>query len=228
MPNVLNRYNPMCMPAAGYFSKLGIDVWVRRTRAAEASMEASSAPAATVGEASNMPAAQPISGAEAETPDRRRASAVASFHHQQGVQAATHRSTALGPFKVRCFRFGRVFVAMAEDAWPRRRYLLDVALAMNGFETAERRDIVFSWPQPGVSRDAVAAGRAFRAFFSHQTSVAARSLVSGAQVPALLGAQRPAATSGLGEHLYVVPETADAAAKPALWSLLQASRGDDH
>ena len=128
-------------------------------------------------------------------------------------------------FRIRCFRYGRVFVAVGEDAWPRRRFLLGVALALNGFKSAERTDIVFEWPQRGV--DPHASGRAFRAFFRHQTRAGERTLLAGARVPRLLGQEAPAHTAILNDHLYVAPHAPDTAAKRALWRLIQGLQGTD-
>ena len=128
-------------------------------------------------------------------------------------------------FRIRCFRYGRVFVAIGEDAWPRRRFLLGVALALNGFESAERTDIVFEWPQRGV--DPQASGRSFRAFFRHQTRAGERTLLAGTLVPRLLGQEAPAQTAIVNDHLYVAPHAPEAAAKRALWGLIQGLQGTD-
>ena len=90
-------------------------------------------------------------------------------------------------FRIRCFHYGRVFAVIAEDAWPQRRFLVDVAWALNGFKTAERRDLVFDWPQPGATAEG--GDRAFAAFFGHQTRTRdeIRVIVAGARVAELLG-----------------------------------------
>ena len=126
-------------------------------------------------------------------------------------------------FRVRCFRYGRVFAAIAEDAWAQRRFLADVAWALNGFQGSERRDLVFDWPQPGAA--AQGGERAFGAFFGHQTRTQdeIRVVVSGERVAKLLGHQVPDEScylGDLGDLLYVVPTTPDAAAKKALWQLI--------
>ena len=119
---------------------------------------------------------------------------------------------------MRCFHYGRVFVASAEDAWPRRRFLLDTAHAMNGFAVAERKNITFAWPPPGAAADG--AERAFRAFFRHQTQDK-RALIAGARVAKLLGQPaRPNPTLFDG-HIQLPSQAPDAAAKQALWRLLQ-------
>ncbi len=123
-------------------------------------------------------------------------------------------------FRVRCFRYGRVFAAIAEDAWAQRRFLADVAWALNGFQRAERRDLVFDWPQPGAA--AQGGERAFAAFFGHQTRTQddIRVVVSGERVVKLLGHEVPDESCYLGDLLYVVPTVPDAAAKKALWQLI--------
>ena len=110
---------------------------------------------------------------------------------------------------------------MTEDAWPLRRYLLDVAKAMNGFGVAQRKDMVFEWPQPGA--DANGGGRAFRAFAGHQTRNGERVLISGRRVLELLGgtAEQTGQTGMVDGRVYVVPEPPDAEAKKHLWTLLR-------
>ena len=129
------------------------------------------------------------------------------------------------PFRIRCFRYGRVFAAIAEDAWPQRRLLLDVALALNAFQPAERAGVEFRWPLPGPapmqSSTPDAPARAFRAFFGHQSRDAARTLIAGAQVAELLGRPVPAAAGFAGDHLYIPSEKLDTAAKKALWQLIR-------
>ena len=91
-----------------------------------------------------------------------------------------------------------------------RRLLLDVAWALNGFQAAERRDIVFDWPQPG-------------AFFRHQARTVedVRVLISGARVVTLLGQSSPAESCILNGWLYVRPGPLDATAKRSVWRLIQ-------
>ena len=126
-------------------------------------------------------------------------------------------------FRVRCFRYGKVFVALAEDAWPQRRFLLDVALAMNGFEAAQRRDLAFDWPQPGagVGGGPGSAGRSFRAFFGHQTRDGCVTLIAGSRVATLLGHDAPPTTCRLEGHVYVAPDAHAAEDKKALWRLIR-------
>ena len=113
-----------------------------------------------------------------------------------------------------------MFAAIAEDAWPQRRFLVDVAWALNGFESAERRDLVFDWPQPGAA--AQGGDRAFAAFFGHQTRTRdeIRVVVAGARVAKLLGHSAPDKAGYLGDFLYVPPSAPDSAAKKALWQLI--------
>ena len=201
----------MALSRTAYFQRLGIDVWVRcapkpvgaRPPPAPHSRNERSAPAKTVREAARaVPNLRPA-------PPKVVADAPAD---PAPVQA----------FRVQCFRYGRVFAAIDEEAWPRRRFLRGVALALNGFASVEREDIVFEWPQPAV--DPHASGRSFRAFFGHQTRSGERTLLSGARVPALLGKEAPSATCLLDGHLYVQPRTPDAAAKRALWQLIRRLR----
>lgn len=141
--------------------------------------------------------------------------------------AGRSQGTVATPFHIRCFHFGDVFAAVGEDAWPQRRLLLDVALALNGFRTAERQDVLFSWPQPGA--DPNGGDRAFRAFFAHRVPSEGVALISGALVPGLLGSAAPSASGWLENRgddppaLYVAPRTLDAKAKRALWALAKRS-----
>ena len=113
-----------------------------------------------------------------------------------------------------------MFAVIAEDAWPQRRFLVDVAWALNGFKTADRRDLVFDWPQPGAT--AQGGDRAFAAFFGHQTRTRdeIRVIVAGARVAELLGHPVPDVPGYLGDFLYVPPSAPDAATKRALWQLI--------
>ena len=122
---------------------------------------------------------------------------------------------------MRCFRYGRVFAAVAGDAWPRRRLLFDVAWALNGFEPAQRKDLVFDWPQPGAVADGGA--KAFGAFVRHQTRTeqGTRLVIAGAQVAALLGQPAPDASCIVDGRLYVGADALDAAGKRTLWRLIQ-------
>lgn len=124
-------------------------------------------------------------------------------------------------FRVRCFRYGRVFAALSPDAWPMRRLLVDVAWALNGFERAERRDFVFDWPQPGAVADG--GGKAFGAFVRHQTRTreGVRVIVSGTHVATLLGPAAPNDSCILDGRLYVQPDGLDAGGKRRLWRLIQ-------
>ncbi len=124
-------------------------------------------------------------------------------------------------FRVRCFHYGRVFVAMGDDAWPMRRFLVDVAWAMNGFDVAQRSDLIFDWPQPGAVADG--GGKAFTAFFRHQvrTREDVRPLIAGGKVAALLGLPVPNESCIVEDRLYVHPGASDAASKLELWRLVR-------
>lgn len=102
-----------------------------------------------------------------------------------------------------------------------RRLLLDVAWALNGFERARRRDLVFDWPQPGAVADGGA--KAFGAFVRHQTRTreGIRVVVSGNHVAALLGLAAPNESCILDGRLYVRPDALDAAGKRRLWWLIR-------
>ena len=147
----------------------------------------------------------------------------AATKHRAGAPARSQKTPLPAPFHIRCFHFGDVFAAVGEDAWAQRRLLLDVALALNGFRTAERQDVLFSWPQPGA--DPNGGDRAFRAFFAHRVPSEGVALISGALVPSLLGRAAPSASGWLEDRgddppaLYVAPRTLDAKAKRALWTL---------
>ena len=144
----------------------------------------------------------------------------------QAAQAATPKPAhpqdqpaQLESFRIHCFHYGDVFVALTETALPQHRFFLDVALAMNGFRKAERRDLVFDWPQPGVTEGG--GERSFRAFFGHQTRAGGRTLIVGARVAALLGHAAPAAACRLDDHVYVGTQVRSAEQKRKLWQLIR-------
>ena len=180
---------------AAYLRQLGVDVWVPRRRTQDGPPAAAPSP--------------PV--AETAPPKRVEAPAVAQRH---APRAAASAETA---FTIRCFHYGRVFVALAEDAWPWRRFLLDVARAMNGFNVAERQDLVFDWPQPGA--DPSGGGRAFRAFLGHQTRNGERSLMSGQRVLDLVGGMD--AVDEIDGRIYVPPGAPDADTKKRLWDRIR-------
>ena len=207
----------MALSRTAYFQRLGIDVWVRRAPKPVDAGQRAASPAR-----SERPASASVA-VPAPTAARK-----SDFQPAVSPKAPRDRAGAPGEpaasaaFRIQCFRYGRVFVAIDEEAWPRRRFLHGVALALNGFASAEREDIVFAWPQPGV--DAQGGGRSFRAFFGHQTRSGEYTVLSGARVPALLGKEAPSETCLLDGHLYVSPRAADATAKQALWQLIQRRR----
>lgn len=114
-----------------------------------------------------------------------------------------------------------MFAAIAEDAWPRRRFLLDVMRAMNGFRAAEVQSLRFDWPQPGVSADS-RPERAFAAFAGHQMEgEAMRRVVSGAKAAAVWGiGDGEGATRAIERGIYVHPSDESPEAKQALWQLV--------
>ena len=197
-----------------YYNALGIDVWVRRRP--RAGMARTSSP-------TSRESAAP-SDARPSTPVREQAPEAQPRRSRPPEPAPPPVLDAPAPeeaFRVRCFRYGRVFAALAEDAWPMRHLLLDVAWALNDFRTAERDDLVFDWPQPGAVADA--GGKAFGAFFRHQTRFrgASRTLISGVRVATLLGHPPPAESCVLNGGLYVRPGTLHNRAKRELWRLIQ-------
>lgn len=198
------RRRPAAQVAA--LQRLGIDVWTRRR------------PRARPTPAAPVPARVPAPAGRPPTPSRPAATqAPASPPPAPDREAAP----ADKPFRVHCFHFGRVFAAIAEDAWPQRRLVQDAALALNAFAPAERTDILFDWPLPGAPPNG--AERAFRAFFRHQTRNAPRTLVAGSRVAQLIGCAAPASCALLKGHLYIPSGHLDAAAKKALWGLIRES-----
>lgn len=145
-------------------------------------------------------------------PERIQAPPVAAEPSAPPAAASTEAA-----FRIRCFRYGQVFVALAEDAWPWRRFLLDVARAMNDFNVAERQDLVFDWPQPGA--DPGGGRRAFRAFLGHQTRNGERSLMSGQRVLELVGGAEVADETD--DRIYVPPGPPDADTKKRLWDRIR-------
>ena len=205
---------------AAYFQALGVDVWLRRKRQPAATAQVA---ARNANREVAVPPPRPRHDRAAAAVSRSAARPAAAEPPRHSVREPDVDAPAA--FRIRCFRYGRVFVAIGEDAWPRRRFLLGVALALNGFESAERTDIVFEWPQRGA--DPQASGRSFRAFFRHQTRAGERTLLAGTLVPRLLGQEAPAQTAIVNDHLYVAPHAPDAAAKRALWGLIQGLQGTD-
>lgn len=197
-------------PREAYFQALGVDVWVRR---------GSRQRAAPVVVPTDDTQARAPSAAGDDHPPRPRAHSERETSRPKGPPAPPDPSVGQA-FRIRCFHYGRVFAVIAEEAWPQRRFLVDVAWAVNGFKNAERRDLVFDWPQPGAT--AQGGDRAFAAFFGHQTRTRdeIRVIVAGARVAELLGHPVPDAPDYLGDFLYVPPSAADAATKRALWQLI--------
>ena len=88
---------------------------------------------------------------------------------------------------------------------------------MNGFNVAERQDLVFDWPLPGADPDG--GDRAFRAFLGHQTRNGERTLMSGQRVLELVGGTD--AADGTDGRIYVPPGAPDADAKKRLWDRIR-------
>ena len=197
--------------------RLGIDIWVRR----QALSPSASAHAPTPTPAASPAVERPARQARAVPPPPAPARPARTATPPPQPEAAA----PVDPFRIRCFRYGRVFAAIAEDAWPQRRLLLDVAVALNAFQPAERAGLEFRWPLPGPAPMQPSApdapARAFRAFFGHQSRNAERTLIAGARVAELLGRPAPAAAGFAGDHLYVPSQKLDTAAKKALWQLIR-------
>lgn len=198
-----------------YFQALGVDVWVRR-----GSRRKTAASVVVPADDTRAPARVTIRG---EHRARLHGDSETVPAHPERPPAPPDPSVGQA-FRIRCFHYGRVFAAIAEEAWPQRRLLLDVAWALNGFQGAERRDLVFDWPQPGASPGG--GERAFAAFFGHQTRTRdqIRVVVAGARVAELLGHPVPDGVCLLGDLLYVPPSAPDAAAKKTLWQLIVEER----
>ena len=211
-------------------ARLGIDVWVRRRPAAARDRSARQDAGAPVPQARAINRAGTDGDAKRkarQTPDTVRVAPAtpakprprASAAPQPAPSAPKEQAAPVAPFRIRCFHYGDVFVALAEDAWPHQRLVLDVALALNRFRPAERTGIDFAWPLPGAAPDG--AERAFRAFFGHQTRNAPRTLIAGGRVAQLLSAAPANECAVLDGHLYIPPRRLDASAKAALWGLIQ-------
>ena len=230
----------MARSRSARFRRLGVDVWVRRGASAVAEPQPTTESPPIASPPSRPPSRPPRREAVQEV--RRESAAeeraIAPSHavpqapraatkHGAGAPPRSQKTPLPVPFHIRCFHFGDVFAAVGEDAWPQRRLLLDVALALNGFRAAERQDVLFSWPQPGA--DPNGGDRAFRAFFAHRVPSEGVALISGALVPGLLGRAAPSASGWLEDRgddppaLYVAPRTLDAKAKKALWTLAKRS-----
>ena len=114
-------------------------------------------------------------------------------------------------FDIRGFRIGGVLALIDASLWPHRRFFLDVALAMNGWQGDRREDVRFEWPQL-LSADGGedAAGRAFRAFVAAQSGDDGRILAVGKTVAGLLGEKPPGA-------VLAIERVVDGADRRDLW-----------
>lgn len=185
--------------------RLGIDVWTRRRPRLETSPEETSP------EAVPEPPRQPSAPLSAPRPaGERRAAKSKPRPVAPPVPAAPAES-----FRIHCHRRGTVFLAIGEDALPRRRFLLDVAAAASGLAAADERPLVFEWPQPGAAADA--HERAFRAFFLRQMQRCTHAVLAGARPATLLGHAPPETSGPLGSHFHIAGQPLDGAGKKRLW-----------
>lgn len=198
----------MVTARAARFERLGIDVWVRRRpRAAAARTDASEpVPSRVSGPPSTGPQRPAAKPPPRRTPPPRPARAPAAPVAER--------------LRIHCYCCGDVFLAIGEDAMPHRRFLLDVAAAVAGTARAERRELVFAWPQPGAPADG--HERAWRAFFLRQMERCARAILAGAKPATLLGHPLPDANGPLGSHFYLTPRVPDGPGKERLWQQLLA------
>ena len=199
---------------AARFERLGIDVWVRRghgVTAARARRQPLERPA-EVAVGRQTPAAAPAKSAIRRQPPPK--------PPPRKQRPPAPKPPAVAPFRIHCHRCGEVFVCIGEDAWPHRRFILDVALAANRFAAHQRRDLPFDWPQPGAAPDG--HHRAFGAFFRHQMRHCARAILAGAKPARLLGHEPPTASGPLGPHFHLVPQMLDGEGKRRLWRQLRA------
>lgn len=189
------------------FERLGIDVWERRRPRAAAARAGAAEPAPS------RATGPPSAGAgrpDAKTPPPRPARATAALVAER--------------LRIHCYCCGDVFLAIGEDAMPHRRFLLDVAAAVAGTAGAERRELVFAWPQPGAPADG--HERAWRAFFLRQMERCARAILAGAKPATLLGHPLPDANGPLGSHFYLTPQVPGGPGKERLWQQLLAWLAD--
>ena len=206
-----------------HFQSLGVDVWVQRQQPrqqAEALPERRSKVVAR----RTLPAAAPRRAVD--VPPMHKPSTEPSAPPAAEVPARAAAAAPVEAFRIRCFRCGEVFAAIAEDSWPQRRFLLDVARAMNGFRPADAQPVTFDWPQPGV--DPSGAERAFRAFVGHRTRDGERLLICGRRVHDLLGIEERETAATASRVVVAAGDRApDASAKKALWALLRTAAGTE-
>ena len=206
-----------------WFRRLGVDVWVRRSEPkGEGPTGERTEAAAEVPQ--RMPAAivtpAPARGQFQPAPARRLQDSQRSPASGDATSAP-----ATEAFTIRCLRLGDVFAAIAEDAWLRRRFLLDVMRAMNGFRGAKVQSLRFDWPQPGVAASSQPE-RAFAAFAGHQMEgEAMRRVVSGTKAAATWGlGEEELPTRAIERGIYVNPGDESPEAKQALWRLIAESK----
>ena len=194
-----------------YLNGLGIDVWIRRGAAVQ-----DNDPGVPHGHVDVVP--QPHADVVPITADTHREQAVASAAPLAAASDTQPQATAtvVERLAIRCFRLGKAFVLISQDAWPSRRVLLDVARSLNGFRPANRRDLVFTWPQvesADASREALE--KVFHAFLTHQVEQDDVVVAAGTVAAEL-------ATRDLGADVVDLPHVPmDGAGKRELWQRIQ-------
>ncbi len=218
-------YNPpnMDLTRAQYLGALGIDVYVRRelVGAVARGPETETTAETLTDMAVPHPSAAP-GVAEPSAPANR--GARKDLAPEQGA-------TQTVEFSVRCVRYGRAFVLIDSTLWHERRLVGDLALALNGFESAKRTAMRFDWPQPRIgdpNQGIAQARKAFRAFFLGQVSAEDRTLGIGKGIATLLEADDSTPVSAGEAHgvsmIFIESLRRDAAFKKSIWQAILTTR----
>ena len=199
-----------------YLQALGIDVWVRRGAAESERMDR---------RAGAEPRAAQAAPDAAHSPEQRERARAApkepSAAPPHSTAAPAPRGTAAAPpvrFVIQCFKLGQTLALIDEPLIRHRRLLLDIARALDASGASERQDIAFEWPQLDFGDASMAAaGAAFRAFLTAQTTAQTHWLAVGSRVETLIGdAPRDA-------HVFL-PDALEDLDKRALWQEILAKR----
>ena len=211
----------MQAPRLAYLRALDIDVWVRRDHAPpnERQTEAQPHTEAPAPSTRRIPPSHDAAHGAAVTPPPTPVRPTP----ETSVAADGDAPTPVAPdppvrFVIRCFKQGNTLALVDEPLWRHRRLLFDIAKSLDSSGASERQDIVFEWPQlkSGDAGEA-AAGAAFRAFLTAQTTTRTRWLAVGARVAQLMGdAPRDA-------HV-LLPDAVEDIDKRALWREIMAKR----